>query len=658
MRRDDGSLWINSFAHGRCAYELKHDGASAEEVIRAGDPAQAAELFTRLLVTADLQADEEHRLRDIASTLSGIKARPLAAKVKAAREQQDRERAREARNSRAEQSRDRRLRLDAPLPDAERLPVLRTLDEVLNSTGEAEPPMRDLDGYPVEVRCRPPSALHELSASGSNQAETEKSRLPPPQLPLLTRHTKHTLAHQIERHIVFVSNLEKESERAVALPPVFVEHYLAYRDSALARVGAVVTVPLVLPDGTLLAPEGLDRRRKLVFRIEPALLAHLPKATHCHAPRTVADALEYLADEWLCDVATDFAGKCVLIALALTILERVLLPERPAFFVTAGKRGGGKTTVITMVILAVTGAKPAAAAWSFDEEERRKAMLAHLSEGLAALVWDNIPLGTTISSPTLEKVLTADSYSDRVLGQSASVTVPTSTVMALTGNNIGPCGELASRSLVARLNVERPDPENRAFRHADPIAWTLDNRGEIFACLYTILLGNPQLQPECRQPAKTRFKTWWDLVGSAVEHAAKCLLEKQHSFPPEWKTAVTVDFSALFAAVEGEDEEAVGLAEVLDNLHALWPGTPFQASGVSDVIGQPMESEHTQAAVLRAYFETPSRRGPGTITPKSIGKRLAAMVGAPVWVGDKTMKLSKQADPKHKNARWFRVLAA
>ena len=31
-------------------------------------------------------------------------------------------------------------------------------------------------------------------------------------------------------------------------------------------------------------------------------------------------------------------------------------------------------------------------------------MLAYLSDGLAALVWDNIPLGSTISCPTLEKV--------------------------------------------------------------------------------------------------------------------------------------------------------------------------------------------------------------------------------------------------------------
>ena len=45
----------------------------------------------------------------------------------------------------------------------------------------------------------------------------------------------------------------------------------------------------------------------------------------------------------------------MLIALALTLIERTLLPERPCFFITAGRRGNGKTTAIIMLIKAVTG---------------------------------------------------------------------------------------------------------------------------------------------------------------------------------------------------------------------------------------------------------------------------------------------------------------
>ena len=58
----------------------------------------------------------------------------------------------------------------------------------------------------------------------------------------------------------------------------------------------------------------------------------------------VKAAMEFLCDEWLVDVATDYVGKATIVAAALTLIERSLLPDRPCFFVTAGRRGGGKTT--------------------------------------------------------------------------------------------------------------------------------------------------------------------------------------------------------------------------------------------------------------------------------------------------------------------------
>ena len=115
--------------------------------------------------------------------------------------------------------------------------------------------------------------------------------------------------------------------------------------------------------------------------------------------------MRFLCDEWLCDVATDYTGKCTLIAAALTVIERSLLPDRPAFFVTAGRRGGGKTTALAMLIMAVTGIWPAAAAWSTNEEERRKALLSYFLSGVSYILWDNIPRGAQISCPHIEKSL-------------------------------------------------------------------------------------------------------------------------------------------------------------------------------------------------------------------------------------------------------------
>jgi hypothetical protein len=149
-----------------------------------------------------------------------------------------------------------------------------------------------------------------------------------------------------------------------------------------------------------------------------------------------------------------------------------------------------------MVAIAALGRRAAAAGWSSSDEERRKALLAYLGEGVPLIVWDNIPRGAAISCPSIEKALTAETYTDRILGESESRTVPATAVHIFTGNNIAARGDLASRSLSVRLAVDRPDPENRTFAHPDPLGWTEANRGRILRALYVILLGNPRTARE------------------------------------------------------------------------------------------------------------------------------------------------------------------
>jgi hypothetical protein len=271
------------------------------------------------------------------------------------------------------------------------------------------------------------------------------TNLPTPQQWVIRRMTEPEVAEMIERHIDFVD----EDGRSVHLPTNFVRHYIKRDDGALPTLVAVSTLPLVLADGNVLAEDKFDRLRGISFRIQPEVAATLPK------PDSISDddidaAMQFLTDEWLVDVATDYVGKCTIIAAALTVIERSLLNQRPAFFVTAGRRGGGKTTTLTILIKAVTGIWPAAAAWSTNEEERRKALLSYFLYGVPYILWDNIARGTQISCPHIEKSCTAAYYSDRKLGVSEMVATAASTIHFFTGNNIGPKGDLASRSLEIR----------------------------------------------------------------------------------------------------------------------------------------------------------------------------------------------------------------
>ena len=283
------------------------------------------------------------------------------------------------------------------------------------------------------------------------------TKLPTPEQWVLSRMDEMECAELIEQHIDFYVESKDGFRRSVHLEKEFVRHYLQRHDGALPTVVAIATAPLVLADGTLLAPDGLDRDRGIVFIIPKELRAIVPERKDC-TKKAVKAAMDYLTDEWLCDVATDYAGKCITIAAALTLIERTLLPDRPAFFVTAGRRGGGKTTTLIMLIMAVTGLWPAAAAWSTNEEERRKALMSYFLYGVPYILWDNIARGMQISCPHIEKSCTAAYYSDRKFGVSEMVCTAASTIHFFTGNNIGPRGDLASRSLrhPSRRRSRRP----------------------------------------------------------------------------------------------------------------------------------------------------------------------------------------------------------
>ena len=317
--------------------------------------------------------------------------------------------------------------------------------------------------------------------------------------------------------------------------------------------------------------------------------------------------------------------------LAMTLIERALLTERPAFFVVAAQRGGGKTTLVNMITLAALGRRAAAAAWSDTREERKKALFSYLRQGVACLAWDNIPRGATITCPHIEAALTAAEISDRVLGVSRVETVPSTTVQIFTGNAIGPRGDMTSRSLMLALNVDRPDPENRSFVHPDPLAWTRAHRRKIVQALYVLLVAGALNRPP-NQEAKTRFKGWWTLVGWPMEYAAGLL-------------GINVDCTELMRAGEAGDEEASATSAALTILHEILARRSFTAKDVVKVIeakdikwADPAavdEAAKAQAEALADALGELDGRRLDRPTAHKIGKLFQKrLVGRPALIGD------------------------
>lgn len=511
------------------------------------------------------------------------------------------------------QSASTRQLLPLPANDAPWLPVMNKIDDILGASTDIKPPCRDIEGFVVAARkiCIPKTHAYQ------DEPDETTAEIPPPEQWVLSRLSENELAELIEQHIKFV-NFKKQ---AVHLQAAFVRHYHQRHESPLPIAVAIALSPIVLANGKVLADSGLNRKWGIIFEIPQEILDILPLREDC-TPAAVTAAMKFLCDEWLCDVKTDLTGKSTIIAAALTIIERTLLPNRPTFFITAGRRGGGKSTVIEILIMAITGILPAASAWSDNEEERRKTLMAQFISGVSNILWDNIKRGSQISCPHIERACTAMFYNDRKLGVTEILHAAASAIQFFTGNNIGAKGDLASRSLKDEIIVDRTDPENRNFKHPDPIGWTEQHRGEILRALYTVMLGNPQLDKPRDAPAKTRFKLWWRLVGSAVEHAHQLLHGSQ------------LDFGQLFLSQEDDDEDSATLADALDQLAQNYTSDGFTAADIAEVLNRE-HGDLTLRLTLQEFLYPKTQAGFKT-TSKSVSGKLRNHLNNPVKIDDHT----------------------
>jgi len=638
MANDLGGLFIHSFAHGGMGYRLMMDETMLEHAMRLAGRTQVLSVFLDGVEDALLFPGGEDHLIEVCATLSGMGEREVKAALKARRVEREKER-RAARV--ATDPPDPRVTLPAPAADAEIGGVCLQIDAALARVEAVEPPMRSVNGKLARVAAKPVPGLHVLTAVGANAMASPPpssggqapAAQPAPAEARLVELEGPAVAMEIERYIRLEAARKNGDQVSVRLPQAYwpAMNCLADR-SSLPIAKGVQTLPLVLRlnDGSfaIRCKNGLDRALGLVFRIDPAIAAALPDPAKITL-KDAKDAYRFLVDEWLVDVDTSLEGKAVLVSVCLSIIQRQLLPERPGFFVSAAQRGSGKTTAANMIANAVLGVHASASAWASVPEERRKALLAYFMEGVPFLLWDNIPRGSKVSDPEIEKSMTLPTYKGRVLGRSETVDANATTILLWTGNGIAPAGDLASRVLVAVLNASRPDPENRPFTHTDPMGWTLENRPKILAALYAIACVPRPIPAQ----AETRFKDWWRMVGHPIELVSG------------------VRFAKLLEANNNLDPEASDVETVLAALRRRFGQKPFRAEQVAGMVrpdpgvafADDAQRHAALAAIdeLRSALEGLSGRPfpPGDPKTQAVGKKLLALEGRPASVDGDIVRL-------------------
>lgn len=321
----------------------------------------------------------------------------------------------------------------------------------------------------------------------------------------------------IMREIDWVRDTE-QGAMPVYPPDKIARDLLIHPRSTFPRVNSVITAPTFGRGGELLLTAGLHVRDRLWLERDPSL--QLPDVPGHPSPKDVASARALFFDDLLVDFPFDGPSDRAhaLGALLLPFMQRMIDGCTPLHVMEAPGVGSGKGLLCNLISILLTGAECVTRTLPESDDEIRKMLTSELLMARPLVLLDNAKDTKTVSSPSLAAVLTARSWTDRVLGRSEMVTVPNKAMWMLTGNNPKLSRDLARRSIRIRIDPKVDRPWLRAnFKH-DPLEqWAKDHRsallrGALILVQAWIAAGRPLSRARLGS-----FQIWANTMGGLLD---------------------------------------------------------------------------------------------------------------------------------------------
>jgi hypothetical protein len=330
----------------------------------------------------------------------------------------------------------------------------------------------------------------------------------------------------------------------------------------LPPLDGIAVTPYLDRDGNLVSADGYHPGTRLVLHSGGF---KIPRVSAVPSDEDVAQAVKLLAEEWLGDFP--FAGpadKANAIAVPLTMTGRMFFSLVPLFVFDASTAGSGKGLLVTTISLIATGDLPHVMELPADGEEQRKKITSALLAGQELIMWDE---SHVIAGRTLAAILTAEKYSDRLLGGNKLISVVNRFTQIALGNNVEVWGDMKRRVVPSRLVPDVEHPEHRTdFRHPDLEQWARDRRGDLLAAVLTIwrnwiAKGRPQAAA-----GMGSFERWARTVGGALQAAG---IEGFRSNTAGWLS-------------DSDDDD--GWGDHLRQLRTRWDAEWFTVGDVADAV--------------------------------------------------------------------------
>jgi hypothetical protein len=285
----------------------------------------------------------------------------------------------------------------------------------------------------------------------------------------------------------------------------------------LPTLAGIVGAPVLRPDGTLLQTPGYDPATGLYLASKVPLDPVPDRPT----PGQVTAAREFLLEVFLRDFPwrspADMANYVAL--MATQILRPFTRCLSPFAIVDATMPASGKT-ILTACVGMLYGQR--VLTWTDSEEELRKSITSVLADQVGAVVFDNLPEGSVIDSAVLARLVTERTWADRRLGSNATAAYPNDRLWLATGNNLAVGGDMASRTVLVRLDPDMPAPELRTgFAIPSLDTWILDpanQRTVLWHLLILVTDWTAHGAPNSVGPAMRQFTPWARALGGFLDH--------------------------------------------------------------------------------------------------------------------------------------------
>jgi hypothetical protein len=280
----------------------------------------------------------------------------------------------------------------------------------------------------------------------------------------------------------------------------------------------LVEAPTFAPDGTLLAHEGYHPGAQVWFHRAPDFT--VPVASLRPSRTEIQQARDLIMKELLGDFPfdTEASRAHALAAMLLPFAREMIAGPTPLHLIDAPAAGTGKGLLADVMSLPASGRGTEVMAEGQDDEEWRKRITAVLVKGPTFVMVDNV--ARRLDSAALAAALTGSIWTDRILGKTATVTLPNRAVWLATGNNIAVSTEMARRSVWMRLDARTDMPWKRTdFRHLKLRVWAQENRSQLVHACLTLVQG---WIAAGRPPGKAMlgsFEAWAETMSGILEVA-------------------------------------------------------------------------------------------------------------------------------------------